>query len=93
MLVLLLLVAVVRYAQRTENNKFSISKQYFKKEVESEFDFLHADKHQVDTIIQVDTTFLQLDTINIGADCNLCMPKTLKIRSMHIFWVFQERRE
>ena len=43
--------------QSTQYNKFTISYQYFKKEVVDKFDFLHADIHQ---------TFLQVDAINSG---------------------------
>ena len=48
-------VCVPRQAQSTQNNEFSISLQYFKKEVSNEVDFLHADKHesfqQIDAMI------------------------------------------
>ena len=46
-----------RHAQITQNDKFAIFLQYFKKEV-SEVYFLHADKYesllQIDTMIQVE---------------------------------------
>ena len=42
------------HAQITQNNKFAIFLQYFKKELSDEVDFLHADKHlsfpQIDTM-------------------------------------------
>ena len=34
---------MARHIQITQNNKFAISLQYFKKEVSNEVDFLHAD--------------------------------------------------
>ena len=40
------LVSEDRNAQNTLNNKFTISLQYFKKEVRDKYDFLHEDKHQ-----------------------------------------------
>ena len=43
------------HVQSTQNSKFAICSQYFKKQVRDKF--LHADKHQ---------TFLQIDTINFG---------------------------
>ena len=46
-LILSFWVCVVRYAQNTQNNKFAISLQYLKKEVNDEVYFWHADKHQV----------------------------------------------
>ena len=46
---------MARHAQMTQNDKFSFSLQYLKKEESDEVDFLHADKHksfqQVHTII------------------------------------------
>ena len=51
-------MGVARHAQSTQNNKFAISQQYFKKEVSDVFDFLYDDKHQI---------FLQVD-INIFGD-------------------------
>ena len=44
---------VAKHVQITQNNKFTISLQYFKKEVSDEVDFLHADKHE--SFLQVDT--------------------------------------
>ena len=37
---------VAMYAQITQNNKFSISLQYWKKEMTYEVGFLHEDKHE-----------------------------------------------
>ena len=53
------------HAQATQNNKFSISLQYPKKEVSDEVDFLHADKHE---------SFLQIDTIIFYGD-DQALPK------------------
>ena len=46
-------MCVARHAQITQNDKFSISLQYLKKEVSDEVDFFHADKQE---------SFLQIDT-------------------------------
>ena len=40
----------------TQNNKFDISLQYLKKEVNDEVDFLHAGKHE--NLLQIDTMIL-----------------------------------
>ena len=37
---------MARHAHITQNNKFSISLQHLKKEVNNAVDFLHADKHE-----------------------------------------------
>ena len=42
-----------RHAQITQNNKFSISLEYRKKEVRDKVDFLHADEHE--SSLQIDT--------------------------------------
>ena len=47
---------VARHVQITQNNKFAISLQYLKKEVNDEVDFLHADKHE--SLLQIDTMIL-----------------------------------
>ena len=39
-------MCVARHAQITQNNKFAISLQYLKKEVNDEVDFLDANKHE-----------------------------------------------
>ena len=52
-------MCVVRHAQITQNNKFAISLQYFKKEMSNEVDLLHADKH---------VSFLQIDTVIFDGD-------------------------
>ena len=38
------LVGVTRHAESSQNNKFAISLQYFKKEVRDNMIFLHEDK-------------------------------------------------
>ena len=63
-------VWLARYAQSTQNNKFTISLQYLKKNVKDDVDFLPADKCQ---------RFLQSDTIILGV-CD--MPKLTKITSL-----------
>ena len=47
------------YAQITQNNKFSISLQYWKKEMTYEVGFLHEDKHE---------RFLQIVTMVFDRD-------------------------
>ena len=42
-----------RHAQITQNNKFAISLQHFKKEVSNAVDFMHADKYE--SLLQIDT--------------------------------------
>ena len=48
---------IARRAQSTQNNKFTISSQYVKKNVKNEVDFLPVDNH---------SRFLQSDTIILG---------------------------
>ena len=43
---LVLLVGVARHSQSTQNFKFAISLQYFKKEWSNKYDFLDEDKYQ-----------------------------------------------
>ena len=50
---------VARHAQLAQNNKFTISLQYLKKEVSDEVYFLHADKHE--SLLQIDTMILMGD--------------------------------
>ena len=49
-------MCVARHAEITQNDKFAISLQYLKKEVNDEVDLLHADKHE--SVIQIDTMIL-----------------------------------
>ena len=58
-LILSFSVCVGKQAQITQNNKFAISLQYLKKEVNGGVDLLHADKHE---------SFLQIDTIIFAGD-------------------------
>ena len=46
---------MARHVQITQNNKFAISLQYFKKEGRDKVDFLHADKYE--GLLQNDTDF------------------------------------
>ena len=57
-LIPLFLLAIASHAQTTQNNKFSISLQYFEKKRGNEIDFSHEDKHQ---------TFLEVNFIHFGA--------------------------
>ena len=52
-------LCVVKHAQITQNNKFAISLQYHKKEVNDEVDFLHTDKHE---------NFLKIDAMIFDGD-------------------------
>ena len=61
-------MCVPRHAQITQNNKFAISLQYLKKEVQDKVDFLHAYKHE---------SFLQIDTM-IFNENGKAFPKFLK---------------
>ena len=53
---LLFKVFVAIHAQITQNNKFTISLQYLKKEVSDEVDYLHASKHE--SLLKFDTMIL-----------------------------------
>ena len=53
----LLWVCVARHAKSTQNNKFAISLQYLKENMNDEADFLPVDKRP---------RFLQIDTIFLG---------------------------
>ena len=50
-------MGIVKHYQTSENSKFAMSLQYFKKEMRCEVDFLHADKYQ---------SFLQVDFNTLG---------------------------
>ena len=58
-------LCIARHAQSTQNNKFTISLQYLKENVNDEFDFLPADKHerflQIDIVILGDTMYFYWD--------------------------------
>ena len=47
---------MARHVHITQNNKFAISLQHFKKEVSDAVDFLHADKYE--SLLQIDTMIL-----------------------------------
>ena len=49
-------VCVVRHAQSIQNNKFTISLQYFKENVKDKVDFFPADKRQ--RFLPIDSTIL-----------------------------------
>ena len=49
-------MCVARHAQITQNNKFAVSLQYFKKELSYKVDFLDADMHEC--FVQIDTMIL-----------------------------------
>ena len=49
-------MCVASHAQITQNKKFAISLQYFKKELSDEVGFLHADKQE--SLLQIDTMIL-----------------------------------
>ena len=54
-------VWLARHAQSTQNNKFTISLQYLKKNVKDDVDFLPADKCQ--KLLQSDTKILGVSDI------------------------------
>ena len=56
------LLVIARYSQSTQNSKFIISLQYFKKQGRDEVDFLHLDKQ----------TILQVYTNNLGGYGQAC---------------------
>ena len=53
----MILMGIVKHSQSSQNSKFTMSLQYFKKEVRDKVDFLHVDKHQ---------SFLQVDFNTLG---------------------------
>ena len=62
-LIVSLWVYLARHAQSTQNNKFAISLQYLKENVNNKVDFLPTDKHQ---------SFLQIDTSILGVCGQAC---------------------
>ena len=62
-LIVSLWVCLARHAQSTKNNKFTISLQYLKENVEDEVDFLSGDKSQ---------RFFESDTVILGVCCQAC---------------------
>ena len=77
----IILLAIARYSQRTQNSKFLISLQYLKKQGRDEVYLLHADKHQV---------FLQVGPINLGWPVHAC-PNDRRQQVCKIFVISQER--
>ena len=57
-------MGMAMHSRSTQNNKYTISFQYLKKEVSYEVDFLHADKHQ---------SFLQVNTIFFDVSAQACV--------------------
>ena len=57
-LILSLLMGMVKHSQSSQNSKFTMSFQEFKKEVRDEVMFLHADKHQ--NFLQIDFNTLSI---------------------------------
>ena len=51
----IILMAMVKYSQSSQNSKFAMSLRYLKKEVTDEVDFLHANKHQSSLQVEFDT--------------------------------------
>ena len=62
----MILMGIVKHSQSSQNSKFTMSLQYFKKEVRDKVDFLHVDKHQ---------SFLQVDfnTLGIKVSCKVIL--------------------
>ena len=61
-LIFCLQINIARYAQSTQNNKFLISLQYLKENVENEVDFLPGDKQR----------FLEIDFVIFGVCGKAC---------------------
>ena len=62
----MILKGIVKHSQSSQNNKFTMSLRYFKREVTGEVEFLHADKHQGFLQVDFKTAYqrcLQGDTI------------------------------
>ena len=49
-------MSVARHAYSNQNNKYTLSLQYLKKELSYEVDILHVDKHE--SLLQVDSIIL-----------------------------------
>ena len=60
---ILLSMYVARYAESTQSNKFAISLQYLKENINDEVDILPAEKRQ---------RFPQIDTIIFSSCCHAC---------------------
>ena len=57
----MILMGIVKHSQSSQNSKFTMSLQYFKKEVRKKVDFLHVDKHQ--SFLQVDFNTLDFKDV------------------------------
>ena len=91
----MIFMGIVKHSQSSQNSKFTMSLQYFKKEIRDKVDFLHVDKHQ---------SFLRFDFKTLGInDANklilsllLDMIKhsqsTQSNRFANIFKISQKRR-
>ena len=55
----MILMGIIKHSQSFQNSKFTMSLQYFKKEVRDKVDFLHVDKHQ--SFLQVDFNTLDIN--------------------------------
>ena len=67
------------YAQITQNNKFTISLQYLKKEVSVEVGVLHAEKHE--NLLQIDTLIFKVPKItSLQCLCNISRKKFLEMK-------------
>ena len=78
----MILMGIVKHSQSSQNSKFTMSLQYFKREVRDKVDFLYADKHQ---------SFLQGDTI-ITDGHDQAFSKYSNNRFANIFTISQKRR-
>ena len=56
----IILMAMVKYSQSSQNSKFAMSLRYLKKEVTDEVDFLHANKHQSSLQVEFDTLGIKI---------------------------------
>ena len=72
---------MARHAQITQNNKFTISLQYLKREVSDEVYFLHTGKHE---------NLLQIDTVILMGWSSI--PKVLKIVSLQCLYNISKKK-
>ena len=91
----MILMGIVKHSQSSQNSKFTMSLQYFKKEVRDKVDFLHVDKHQ--SFLQVDFNTLGIkDAYKVILSLLLGMIKhsqsTQSNRFANIFTISQKRR-
>ena len=88
-------MGIVKHSQSSQNSMFTMSLQYFKKEVRDKVDFLHVDKHQ--SFLQVDFNTLGIkDAYKVILSLLLGMIKHSQItqnnRFANIFTISQKRR-